>query len=90
MSIKTKRQISATKLKEAKAQGLKVYQSATSCPTCGQVERYVSTRSCVSCTKAKNQERKRREIESLPCVVEWHLLNTLPAQNELAKLMVRY
>ena len=82
-TVSSKRKISGIKMREAKEQGLKVYQSASQCKHCNGVERYVSTRSCVSCTKAKNQERKAREINRLPCVIEWHLKNSLHANNDV-------
>jgi len=87
--VMSKRKISAKRLQAAKIKGIKVYQSATNCPHCDGIERYVSTRSCVVCTKAKNQERKQREIENLPCVLEWHLVHTLKTDNEMS-LINRY
>tara|TARA_B100002049_G_scaffold229110_1_gene204451 strand:+ start:187559 stop:187885 length:327 start_codon:yes stop_codon:yes gene_type:complete len=85
--VASKRNISGRKMREARAEGKKVYESAIPCKHCSGVERYVSTRSCVVCTKAKNQERKAREIESLPCVVEWHLLHSLNANNDVGFYM---
>lgn len=90
MSIMSKRKISAKRLQEAKVAGSKVYESATECKHCASTVRYVSTRSCVQCTKAKNQERKLKELANEPCLLQFHYLHTMKSDREFRSLCANF
>lgn len=74
----SKRKQSGTRLKEARDRGDITYDSATGCKNCTETIRYVSTRSCVACTKAKNHQRKLSQIKEEPSLLEHHIINVLP------------
>lgn len=90
MSIMSKRKVSAARLQEAKIAGSKVYESATECKHCASTVRYVSTRSCVKCTKAKNQERKLKELANEPCLLQFHYLHTMKKDREFRSLCANF
>jgi hypothetical protein len=73
----SKRKQSSDKRREARENNETTYMSATGCKHCELYLRYVSTRSCVSCTKSKNHQRKMLIKKSEPCLLEHHLFEVL-------------
>ena len=82
-----RRRIESTKQKQnALKAGKKIYASATKCSVCGSVERYVSTQSCISCTKKKNKIRREKNSPKEVCLLQYHYLHTVKEDKEFKLL----
>lgn len=57
---------------EAKRAGKKKYSKDESCEACETNEYYVSTYSCVKCTKIQNEMNKKKTETNQLCPLEWH------------------